>query len=178
MIAPVEFSARLAIHARSTDVDLQVREIPSLSDAQENVVRAAAQLGQLQRDQASRAEVRTAECASFGAEKSVVLARAQAEGRLEKAIKGCTPAEVQVISIGPWRFVTWPGEFFVEYALEVKSHSPRTFVITLANGELQGYITTPEAVVAGSYEAGNALFSPANGRRMVEATLALLASVE
>lgn len=175
VIPTITFSTRLAVAARSANVDLLVREIPPLSVAHENVVAAAAHLAQLRRDQAPRAEIRTAECAAFGAEKSVILAKAQGEGRLENAIKGCSPAEVQVIAIGAWKFVTWPGEFFVEYALEVKARSPDTFVITLANGELQGYIVTPGAAAAGSYEAGNALFSPANGRRVVEATLALLA---
>lgn len=170
----LEFSDQCPVESRAVSVDLQVREIPSPADAAAAVDRAAAHLAALRREQAPRAEVRTAECACFGAEKSVVLARAVAEGRLEKAVQGCSPAEVQVILVGPWRFVTWPGEFFVEYALEVKARSPRTFVITLANGELQGYIVTPEAVAIGSYEAGNALFSPANGRRVVDATLALL----
>lgn len=67
----------------------------------------------------------------------------------------------------------WPGEFFVEYALEVKSRRPNTFVLTLANGELQGYIVTPEAASRGVYEATNAIFCPSNGQRMVEATLAM-----
>ena len=173
----LEFSDRCPVASRSMNVELQVREIPSVAAAQVAVDRAAACLAQLRREQAPRAEVRTAECACFGAEKSVVLARAVAEGRLEQAVQGCSPAEVQVIAIGPWKFVTWPGEFFVEYALEVKARSPQTFVITLANGELQGYIVTPAAVAIGSYEAGNALFSPANGRRVVDATLALVANV-
>lgn len=174
VIPNLAFSAQFPIEAKSAGVDLEVRAIPSLPDAEAGVVRAAALLAQLKKDQAPRAEVRTAECASFGAEKSVVLARAKKEGRLERAVSGCTPAEVQVFGLGSWRFVTWPGEFFVEYALQVKARSPHTFVITLANGELQGYIVTPEAVAAGSYEAGNALFSPSNGQRMVEATLSLL----
>jgi hypothetical protein len=81
-----------------------------------------------------------------------------------------------VIALGAWKFVFWPGEFFVEYALTVKSRSPQTFVVTLANGEVQGYIVTPEAAARGVYEATNALFSPENGRRVVDATLALLAA--
>ncbi len=168
------FSGYWPVDSRSVNVDLQLRDIPSLAEAEAGVARATSHLAQLRRDQAPRAEVRTAECACFGAEKSVVLAKAKARGRLEKAVGSCAPAEIQVLTVGSWKFVTWPGEVFVEYALEVKARSPRTFVLTLANGELQGYIVTPEAVAAGSYEAGNALFSPANGRRIVDATLALL----
>ena len=76
--------------------------------------------------------------------------------------------------IGPWKFVSWPGEFFVEYALEVKRRAPGTFVITLANGELQAYIVTAEAAQRSVYEATNALFSHENGPRIVEETLALI----
>ena len=55
------------------------------------------------------------------------------------------PAEVQVISVGPWNFVGWPGEVFVEYDLMVKEQAENTFVIGLANGELQGYVVTPRS---------------------------------
>ena len=41
--------------------------------------------------------------------------------------------------------------------------APDTFVISLANGELQGYIATEEAAMEGGYEATNALFSPGRG---------------
>ncbi len=128
----------------------------------------------LQREQAPRAAVRTAECDVFGAEETAELARAAGDGRLARAAAECSPAEIQVVEVGPWRFVAWPGEFFVEYALEVKRRSSDTFVITLANGELQAYIVTAEADARAYYEARNALFSHANGPRIVAATLALL----
>jgi neutral ceramidase len=68
-----------------------------------------------------------------------------------------------------------PGEFFVEYGLEIKARAPgRTFVISLANGEFQGYIVTPEASGSGGYEASFALFRAESGARMINATLNLL----
>ena len=105
----------------------------------------------------------------------MALAQAALDGRLQAAISQCSPAEIQVFQIGSWKFVFWPGEFFVEYALEVKRRSPDTFVITMANGENQGYIVTPEAAARGTYESTNAVFGAENGQRVVEATLALLA---
>ncbi|HKI69554.1 MAG TPA: sialidase family protein [Verrucomicrobiae bacterium] len=52
---------------------------------------------------------------------------------------------------------------------------PETFVITLANGELQGYLVTKEAVEGRYHEAGNALFaSPGSGERLLQATRQLL----
>ena len=84
------------------------------------------------------------------------------------------PAEIQTIRVGPWTFVGWPGEIFVEHALALKQRAPDTFVISLANGELQGYIATEAAAVEGGYEATNALFAPRSGSLFVEETLQLL----
>ncbi len=84
------------------------------------------------------------------------------------------PAEIQVFAIGDWTFVAWPGEVFIEYALAVKAERPDTFVISLANGELQGYIVTPEAAAEGGYEASNALFDAASGQVLVNKTLEML----
>jgi hypothetical protein len=72
--------------------------------------------------------------------------------------------------------LAWPGEFFVEFALAVRRQAPNAHVITLANGELQGYVVTQQAVDGGWYEAANAILqSPESGDRIVEATLRLLA---
>ena len=77
--------------------------------------------------------------------------------------------------VGPWTFVGWPGEAFVEFALEIKANRRDCFLISMANGELQGYLVTEDAVLQGTYEALNALYaSPAPGRLLVEKTLELL----
>ena len=69
----------------------------------------------------------------------------------------------------------WPGEIFVEFGLNIAQHVENTYVIALANGELQGYLVTEEAVDQGAYEANNALFeSPASGDLLVKKTLELL----
>jgi len=155
-------------------VDLVVRRMPAQEDALRALTETREKFLRLKREGAPRAVVRTAECDVFGAEETAELAKAVLDGRLAAAAAACSPAEIQVVEIGPWKFVGWPGEFFVEYALEVKRRSPGTFVITLANGELQAYIVTAEADAKGMYEARNALFSPDNGPRIVEETLALL----
>ena len=79
-----------------------------------------------------------------------------------------------MIKIGPWAFVGWQGEIFVEYGLAVKARAKDTYLISLANGELQGYIVTEAAVAEGAYEAGNALFAPASGLVLVNETLEML----
>ncbi len=63
----------------------------------------------------------------------------------------------------------------MEFGLEVRASRRDAYVISLANGELQGYLVTAEAVHKGCYEASNALFlSPDSGRRIVDATIELL----
>jgi neutral ceramidase len=170
----ISFLTDPVIATRRRWLDLIPRVMPPSDAALAALAAARERFARLQRDGALRAAVRTAECDVFGAEETAELALAARDGRLDAAVKECSPAEIQVIEIGPWKFVGWPGEFFVEYALEVRRHSPDTFVITLANGELQAYIATAEADAKGRYEARNALFSHENGPRVVAETLALL----
>jgi hypothetical protein len=157
-------------------VNLPARTFPTVDQAREQVLRAAARLEMLRRSGADRGEVRTAECDWFGAEEMLVLARAGAAGRV-KAVASTMPAEITLMRVGPWYFVGWPGEEFVEFALEVKSRRPNCHLISLANGELQGYLVTEEAVRQNWYEAMNSLFAnPQAGMKLVDKTLELLAA--
>jgi len=177
-------------------VDLPPRILPTVSEAQRHLNQSARRLEMLRERKKgagpicakhpsgrsgkldltpSSAELRTAECDWFGAEETLTLARAAADGRLEHAIASVMPAEITLMHIGRWSFVGWPGEIFVEFALEVKARRPSCYMISLANGELQGYVVTETAVREGRYEALNALFAgPESGRLLVEKTLDLL----
>lgn len=156
--------------------EVEPRVFPAVGAAQEALRETRARYDGLKSAGAPRQEVRTAECDVFGAEKTAILAEAAADGRLAAAVRVASPAEIQLIRIGPWRFVAWPGEFFVEHGLALKARAPAgTWLVTLANGELQGYVATPEAVARGAYEATNAIFTVENGPRFVERSLALIA---
>jgi neutral ceramidase len=178
VIPTIQYRRDIPLRARQRMIDVESRTFPTVAEAAETVRRTQETFTRLQREGAPRTAVRTAECDVFGAEETAELARAAGDGRLAAAIASCQPAEIQLIEVGPWKFVAWPGEFFVEYALAVREATPGTFVITLANGELQGYIVTAEAAAKGVYESTNAIFSPSNGRRFVEATLALIANAK
>ena len=173
-VARIDYRSSVEIICRRENLELEPRPVPTVPVAEKLLAAALERQEELRVQGAARQEVRTAECDCFGAEETLELARAASDGRLASSRALCQPAEVQLIAIGPWRFIGWPGEFFVEYALEVKRHWPTSSVITLANGDLQGYIVTEAAAEQGVYESGNAVFSPANGRRFVAATLALL----
>ena len=103
------------------------------------------------------------------------MARAARSGKLQAVAAECLPAEIQAIRLGRWTFVGWQGEVFVEFGLQVQQNHPDTFVISLANGDTQGYLVTAEAVAEGGYEASNGLFrSPQSGDLLVRKTLDLL----
>lgn len=155
--------------------DLPPRKLPPVDAAEAALAAAAVRLETLRRDAACSTDLRTAECDWLGAEETLTLARAAANGSFATVVGDCLPAEVQAIGIGPWSLICWPGEVFAEFALEVRGHFPNAFVITLANGDLQGYLVTSEAVRTRCYEAGNAVFaSPASGRILVETAIRLL----
>jgi hypothetical protein len=169
---------QLALCCVSTTVDLPSRQLPSVKAATDALRIAQKDFESRRAAQSAPAVIRTAECAVFGAEETLALARAATSDELSRARSNCLPAEIQVIDLGGWSWVTWPGEVFVEFALRIREQHPNANVVTLANGELQGYLVTAEAVKQNCYEAGNAIFaSPAAAEKLVDATLALLSKV-
>jgi len=174
-IAAIQYTDNIQITVKSKLLEnLPKRRFPSVDEAQKKFDDAVGKLETLRKNNAPKQEIRTAECDWFGAEEMLTLAKAAESGQLENAYKLCLPAEIQVFKIGKWNFVGWQGEIFIEFALEVKRNCPNTFVISVANGELQGYIVTEEAFKEGGYEASNALFSYETGNIFVRETLELL----
>ena len=174
-IASIEYRHVASIQCQHAHLTLPLRSFPSESDASARLSRAVARLVQLKHENAPRTVIRTAEVDWFGAQETLTLARAANEGRVAAAANAVMPAEVQAITIGPWTFVAWPGEMFIEFALQVKTARPNTFIISYANGELQGYLVTRAAAEEGGYESQNAIFkSPESGEMLVKTTLELL----
>lgn len=175
VIPSIEFSREIELDCRSALVTLPLRTFPPEADAKARLERAQKRLETLRRKTAPKTETRTAEVDLFGAEETLSLAKANAAGKVVKVAATCMPAEVQLLRIGQWNFVAWPGEMFVEFALEVKRAQPDTFLISYANGELQGYLVTKKAANEGGYESQNAIFqSPESGQMLVAKTIELL----
>ncbi|HEX8525098.1 MAG TPA: neutral/alkaline non-lysosomal ceramidase N-terminal domain-containing protein [Tepidisphaeraceae bacterium] len=176
VIGTIRFQQNIKLQCRQCFAQLPLKIFPSEAEARAKVEMALAHLQKLRDSNAPRTDIRTAEVDWFGATETLTLSRAAAEGRLAQAAQSCLPAEIQALLIGPWTFVAWQGELFVEFSLEVKKHVAGAFPISYANGELQGYLVTEEAVKEGGYESSNAIFkSPDGGRLLVEKTLELLA---
>jgi neutral ceramidase len=175
-LSSVQFTTAATISVSRGQVDLELRELPLPAEAEQEMERSTQRLKTLRETGGSRTAVRTAECDVFGAEETLALSKSAADGSLAKAVAHCSPAEIQLLRFGSINLVFWPGEFFTAYSLDLRQQHPDTYVVTLANGTLQGYIVTPEAAEQNLYEAGNAVFSCDNGLRFIEATNELLKS--
>jgi hypothetical protein len=167
-----DYARDLPVAGASAKVELVPRCFASVVEAEAGLREARETYERLKREDAGHGPVRTAECVVFGAEKMVTMARAQEDGRLAAVQEARRSAEVQVLRIGETMLAGLSGECFVEYALDLKARAGRrVFVASMANGELQGYITTPEAR---GYEANSSMFRPESGTIMVNTALDLI----
>ena len=113
VIPAIEYTSSVSLECCRRLIDLPKRTLPSVVEAEAKRQRAQEKLDYLRRTNAPRQETRTAECDWFGAEETFALAQAAEEGRVDVFYDSCLPAEVQILKIGPWSFVGWPGEIFV-----------------------------------------------------------------
>lgn len=164
-VEPAELNVRSSLIK-----ELPVRVFPDPDQAQADAQRATETLEGLRQQQADPATVRSAECDWFGAEETLTLAKLKAKGKLDDFVQACLPAEVQVIRLGQIAFVGWPGEVFVEFALDLMQRHPDAVVISLANGDTQGYLVTQDGIDRRCYEAGNALFQSPESAEMLVTT--------
>lgn len=171
----LQFADSVSIGCRSRKIDLPARQFPSVEEAEATVQRVRATWERLRNEGADPRATRTVECQLFGAEETLTFSRAQASGAVAETIDRLLPIEITVFQVGGWSFLFWPGEFFVEFGLQVRSQFPNVFIATMANSDLQGYVVTAEAVQKETYEALNALFaSPESGHLVVESSVRLL----
>lgn len=177
-LGDAEFDANPVLKAAACLMKLEPRTFRSLREAKANLQAKMAHYEKLKKDGAPHGPVRTAECTVFGAEELVVLAESQENGELRAWQEKCATIQLQAFRIGSVCLACMPGEVFVEYGLEIKKKAPlKTWAVSLANGELQGYIVTPEAEVEGGYEAQCGFFKASNGARLVEELLRLVERV-
>jgi hypothetical protein len=151
------------------------RQFPALQPAKNKLNAVRERMHRMKEERAPWAQIRTVECDIFGAEEMVTLSTMAKTGELDAYYSSCLPFEIQAMRVGSWWFVGWSGELFVDFALDVKRRNANAFIVSMANGENQGYITTEEAAEEGGYEASNALFPPEAGHMLVDRTLRLLA---
>ncbi len=170
----LDYFSEIKISCLQKLVDLPKRQVPPVEWADQHQKKALEHFEILKKTSKNPQEIRTAEVDWFGAKELFHLSTLAASNALEETYKKCLPAEIQIVKIGEWSFVSWPGEIFVEYELELKKKFDHAFLITLTNGELQGYVATEEADKKGFYEASNSVFNYSAGKILVEETIQCL----
>ncbi len=170
----IQYTSDITIGANQQFITLPRKKFPCKEIANEQVVNTRKQLDCLVEEGKNRQAIRTAEVNWFGAVELAHLCDMVQNNTLEAVYESCNPAEIQVIRLGNWSFVAWPGEIFIEYALQLKRQYRNVFLVTLANGELQGYIVTKEAAEQGGYESSNAIFDYSSGDILVANTIRAL----
>ena len=174
-LADKDFIANPKLMGAMVHTELPTRRYPSVEHAEEQLTLAINNYEQLKAACCEHGIVRTAECATFGAEELVALAKAQDRGEVQTMLGEMLPVAVQVLRIGDTCLAGLPGEVFVEYGLAIKSRANlKTFVVSLVNGHLEGYIVSPEADAVGGYEASVSLFKPEAGTLLVNKALELI----
>lgn len=175
----VIFDRSLPLAVASKNLNLPKRDFPTVEWALANRDRAKAHFEALKADPAAdKRETRTAEVDWFGSEEALLLATLARDGQLEDVYASCLPVELQVIKVGDRFFAAWPGEIFVEFGLALKHAARNVSLIGYANGDLQGYVVTREAVEKRYYESGNSFFSVDAGYIMLDETKKLIAGLE
>lgn len=174
VLGTCSYSHDLTLYGKSLSIsDVPRRTFSAIDESRKRLQEVNSLMARRKQEKAPAAELRTIECDIFGAEEMVTLSRMQESGELEQYYSSCLPVEIQRLSIGPWNFIGWSGEVFTDYARTVKQELENTFVISMANGEMQGYVTTEEAALEGGYEASNALFSHETGELLVNKSIEL-----
>lgn len=175
-LANLKCSANVPLSVRTANVDIPLRELPSVAEMERRVDRVRARWRQLQEEKAPYLDIQNANLDMLGEEDILAYARVRQSGRRLSNIEGELPAEVQVIGLGDARLVALPAEVFLEFGQRIRSGSPypKTCVVTLANGCLPGYVYTAEAAAAGGYETGASMMTTQAGEALVAAALKLL----
>lgn len=164
----MKFENDIKICAKSEEISLSLKEYPPI-EVSEAKKEEARELFEALKAEYERGgdyiKMRNAELALFGAENTLSYSKLAAKGYKS----GELPCELQVLTVGNTVIAAVQGEVFVEFGLKIKEISPydRTFVFTVSNGALPGYVYTKEAGEEGGYEIGTSMLTFGAGEEIV-----------
>lgn len=180
LIGKIDFTEQGLLAVAQTETILPLRRLPSLEEAASCIKKRKAVYDNLKNsDTATPAELRRAEVEMFGADCLAGYVRQMADPVGREKLTAELPAEVQAIRWNDMVIVGIQGELFVEFGLDIQKNSPfsKTFVVTLANGGLPGYVCTEEAYRTGGYEVGSSLLAPDAGDILVKTVQKLIQKI-
>ncbi|MDD3840773.1 MAG: hypothetical protein PHP06_09425 [Clostridia bacterium] len=176
VLESMELSSDVDLVVKSTEVDIHIRELPSVPEAEKAVKEAKENYEKIKAAGGSYIEVQNANLVVLGAEDLLGYTLAMDKGNKIDLLEDETPAEVQVLGIGDARIVGLQGEVFVDFGLAIQEKSPfeKTFVVELANGCMPGYAYNEEAYLEGGYETDTSLLTHETGDMLVDTAVKLL----
>ncbi|HTZ51566.1 MAG TPA: neutral/alkaline non-lysosomal ceramidase N-terminal domain-containing protein [Spirochaetia bacterium] len=172
----MEYASDARLMVRSTQVDIELRALPSVEEARQAVAVTRAHWEKVKSESTVERDIWNAELRFLGAEDLLGYVLVNDRGDALSLRQDELPVEVQVIGIGDSRIVALQGEIFVEFGVTIQYRAPfdKAFVIALANGCLPGYACTARAYAQGGYETGASLLTGRSGEQLVDAAVRLL----
>lgn len=164
----IETDADPQLRALSRSVNLPLKHLPSVAEAERALGEADERLAKLDGDHQLSEELNRAKSERLYA--SITSFYAREASRLPD---DRLPIELQGVRINDAAFMAIPAEVFVEIGLQVKKRARRpVFIVGIANGYI-GYLTTAAAHAIGGYEVVSSKVAPEAEGALIEKTLEL-----
>ena len=116
----------------------------------------------------------------LGSEDALGYVLMMKEGKKIEVLDDEGPAEIQIFRIGDTCVIGLQGEIFVEYGLFLKAMAgfDKVIVNELSNGDLPGYLCTPESTVEGGYEVDTSMLDVKFGMHYIQKTIDTIEKVK
>ncbi|NLV99493.1 MAG: hypothetical protein GX034_06830 [Clostridiaceae bacterium] len=172
----IKYSRDVSLDLASKEMELIMKDYSEPDAIQQKLDNLRSKEQSLIEAGASYTEQQTANLWVLGAECELKNAKLHAQGELIPKFEESSPVEATVLKLNKRAYVFLQGEIFMDFAKQIEDLSPfeETVVITLANGELPGYLVTGEALEIGGYEPGNSLLDPKSGEIVISTVKSLL----
>jgi neutral ceramidase len=179
-IRKLDYSDDISLSATVWDIPIELRTLPPRAEMERRVRELKKRYDELVQTGASYIETQNADLKLLGAEDMLGYIIMFESGKTMELITEESPAEIQILKIGGLNMVGLPGEWFVEYALSVKrgAAAPYTFVNTVTNGCLPGYVYTQEALKEGGYETDTSLLHEGFGNKVIDQVIGILGKAD
>ncbi|MFC1462752.1 hypothetical protein ACFLQU_04015 [Verrucomicrobiota bacterium] len=170
-----EFTSDPVLSGSRTSIVPTRRTLPGLWDAQLAWGDRKAELQRLQQEGAPENQVRAALRGVVETDGLVYMVRSVDAGAIDGMLEPYGRVDVQVMRAAGKCIAGMPGVLYRAYGDKIREATGGKAVpASLANGELQGCIVTPEAAAAGDYSSLNSPFAPEVGDKLVDAVLSIV----
>ena len=179
VVESIAWTNELTIKTASTEVEVKLRNFGTEEELEAQVAIDKARYEELYAKYGSsenRDEYllwQNANLKMLGSENQLGYGGFISKGRDTDGLLGELPAEVHIVRLGDTCVVGVQGEVFVEYGLYIKAMAGFGTVIIneLTNGNMPGYLYTPESLTYGGYETDTSMLDISYGKKLVDTVL-------